>query len=197
MTSLPVLALPDFTKPFILEPDASGQGLGAMLMQDHWPIAFFSHRLSTKARQKLVYERELIAIVFVVQKLCHYLLGSKFTVRTNQRSLKCLLEQRLINPDCQKWMTKVLGFNFDIQYRPSLENKAVDALSRIPYVADSSLSCGHLDQLANQVQQHPKLQSIISDLLVDPTSHPGYSLLHNHLLNKTGWSFPPNLHSLL
>ena len=57
-----------------------------------------------------------------------HLLGCMFLVRTNQRSLKCLLEQRLVASEYQKWITKLLGYDFDIVYRPSLENIVAGAL---------------------------------------------------------------------
>lgn len=63
ITSAPVLALPDFSREFVIETDASGGGIGAVLAQDNRPIAFFSQGLCDKNKALSVYERELLALV--------------------------------------------------------------------------------------------------------------------------------------
>lgn len=68
MVTVPVLALLDFSQPFIIETNASGYGLGIVLMQKGQPIAYFSLVLLAKSQLKSFYERELMAIMLAVQK---------------------------------------------------------------------------------------------------------------------------------
>lgn len=131
MAKLPTLALPEFNQQFVIETDASGYGLGAVLTQHQRPIAFYSHALPPRARVKSVYERKLMAIVFAIQKWRPYLLGMRFVVRTDQKSLKFLLDQRLVHDGHQQWLSKLMSYDFEIKYRLGLENKAADALSRV------------------------------------------------------------------
>lgn len=130
MTEPPVLALPDFSKPFIIECDASGRGIGAVLMQEGRPIAFLSQALKGRTIGLSTYEKELLAQALSVQKWRPYLLGHHFLVRTDQQSLMFLLERRIGTPNQQKWLAKLLGYDFEVEYKKGRENKAADALSR-------------------------------------------------------------------
>lgn len=80
LTTVPVLALPNFSQPFVIETDASGHDLGAVLMQNQRPIAYFSQVFPLRSQNTSIYARKLMAIVLAVQKGRHYLLGMRFVV---------------------------------------------------------------------------------------------------------------------
>ncbi|WVZ81753.1 LOW QUALITY PROTEIN: hypothetical protein U9M48_029095 [Paspalum notatum var. saurae] len=122
VTTAPVLAVPDFTKPFIVECDASSHGFGAVLIQDGHPIAFFSRLVAPRHHALAAYERELIGLP--------YLWGHRFLVKTDHYRLKYLLDQRLATILQHHWVGKLLGFDFSVEYKPGASNAVADALSR-------------------------------------------------------------------
>lgn len=148
-------------------------------------MAYFSQALPPLHRLKAVYERELMAIVFVVQKWRPYLLGRKFVVRTDQKSLKFLLEQRVIAGDYQKWIAKLLGYDFSIEFKRGLDNTAADALSRLAPAMEFgmlSLVTGMNPAVFDtQIQENSELHRLREDLQQHPAAHPGYTLRDNFL----------------
>jgi len=130
MTTCPVLALPDFTQPFILETDACGSGIGAVLMQSGRPLAFLSKCLGPKAAAQSVYEKEALAMLEALKKWRHYLLGNKLILRTDQQSLRFMTTQKLTEGVQHKLLLKLLEFDYTIEYKKGKDNIAADALSR-------------------------------------------------------------------
>ncbi|KAI5334926.1 hypothetical protein L3X38_025059 [Prunus dulcis] len=164
MTKAPVLALPDFNKLFIVECDASGSGIGGVLMQEKRPVAFFSHALQGKTLFLSTYEKEMMALVFAVQKWRPYLLGRKFVVRTDQRSLRHLWEQKITTTAQEKWLVKFMGYDFTIEYKKGKENLVADALSRRNASGVAAISTpvpNWLDPIKDEVQSNQTMQELV------------------------------------
>jgi hypothetical protein len=133
MVTTPVLALPDFTNLFVVETDASNFGIGAILSQQKRPIAFLSKALGPTKRAWAIYAKEMLAVMEAIKTWRPYLLGRKFQIQTDQKSLKFLLEQRIVTPEQQKWVSKLVGYDYEIVYCPGRTNSAADAMSRMPH----------------------------------------------------------------
>ena len=112
LTHAPVLQLPDFQRPFfVVVTDASGKGLGAVLMQDNHPIAFESRKFKPTEVKYSTYDKELSAVVHALKMWKHYLMGSEFIIKTDQQSInKHVLSQPLISDRHIKWATLIQSF---------------------------------------------------------------------------------------
>jgi hypothetical protein len=128
----PVLALPDFSKQFILEIDAGDLGVGAILMQQDHPLAFISKALGPRTKGLSTYGKEYLAILIAVEHWRSYLQLVEFVILTNQKSLIHLSDQRLHTHWQQKVFTKLIGLQYKIVYRKGSTNRVVDALSWHP-----------------------------------------------------------------
>ncbi|KAA8543343.1 hypothetical protein F0562_021162 [Nyssa sinensis] len=119
----------EVVQQFTIESDASEEGIGVVLTQQGKPIAFMSQALGVSKLSWSTYTKEMLAIIHAIRTWRPYLFGQKFYIQTDQRSLKYLLEQRMVTLEQQKWVAKLLGYDYDILYKPGRENSVVDALS--------------------------------------------------------------------
>nr|GEU68186.1 reverse transcriptase [Tanacetum cinerariifolium] len=152
MSQLLTIALPKFLKPFDVTTDASGVVVGAVLSQKDKPILFFSKKLCEKMLANSTYIRELYAITEAIKKWRQYLLGRKFRVYTDHHSLKHLLTQTVQTPEQHKWLTKLMGYDFELHYKPGKNNRVADALSRpdqARFMAVSTPTAEWLHELRN------------------------------------------------
>jgi hypothetical protein len=117
MCKTPVLALPDFTKTFVLECEASGKGIGTVLMQDGRPLNFTRKQLSERHLGQSIYENEMMVILHVMDLWHPYLLGKRFQIKIDHQSLKHFLEQCISSLRQQKWVTKIFGYDYEIIYK--------------------------------------------------------------------------------
>jgi hypothetical protein len=164
MCTTPVLALPNFTKTFVLECDASGRGIGLVLMQHGRPLAFISKQLPERHLGKSIYENEMLVILHTMDLCLPYLLGKHFQIKIDHQSLKCFREQRPSSLKQQKLVTKLFGYDYEIFYKKVKDNVVVDPLSRkyedegslfsLSFIVPDCLQVGHQEWLHNPKNFH-------------------------------------------
>ena len=139
LTSAPVLAYADYSKPFILHTDASGSGLGAVLYQmqegRERVIAYASRGLSRSERNYPAHKLEFLALKWAIcDKFHDHLYGNKFEVITDNNPLTYVLTTAKLDATGHRWLASLASYQFNIKYRPGKNHADADGLSRLPTI---------------------------------------------------------------
>ena len=152
LTSAPVLTLPEGLEGYAVYCDASGVGLGCVLMQHGKVIAYASRQLRKHERNYPTHDLELAAVVHALKIWRHYLYGVHVDVFTDHKSLQYIFKQKELNLRQRRWLELLKDYDVNILYHPGKANVVADALSR-----RSMGSLAHVEpekrQLARDIHQ--------------------------------------------
>jgi hypothetical protein len=118
LTTAPVLAQPDSSKPFDVYYDASGTGLGCVLMQDNRVIAYASRALRPHEQNYPTHDLELAAVVHALKMWMHYLMGTHCNIFTDHKSLKYIFTQADLNMRKRRWLELIKDYDLEVHYHP-------------------------------------------------------------------------------
>jgi transposase InsO family protein len=144
LTTAPILAYADYSKPFILHVDASGSGLGAVLYQeqDGKPrvIAYASRSLNSAEKNYPAHKREFLALKWaIVDKFHDYLYMNKCEVYTDSNPLTYVLTTAKLDATGHRWLAHLAAYDFSLHYKPGVNHKDADALSRLDNEVSSAI----------------------------------------------------------
>ncbi|KAM2352076.1 hypothetical protein ACFXTH_006799 [Malus domestica] len=173
LTSAPIIMPPDWSLPFELMCDASDYAIGALLgqMRNKQPhvIHYASRTVNDAQLNYYTTEKELLAVVFALDKFCSYLLGTKVIVYSDHAALKYLLTKKEAKPRLIRWMLLLQEFNIEVRDKKGSENMVADHLSRLVHENDSL----------------PILETFLDEQLLSlEVSEPWYADLVNYLVIK-------------
>jgi hypothetical protein len=173
LTTAPVLAQPDNTKPFEVYCDASGTRLGCVLIQDNRVIAYASRALRPHEQNYPTHDLELAAVVHALKIWRHYLIGAHYNIYTDHKSLKYIFTQADLNMRQRRWLELIKDYDLEVHYHPSKANVVADALSQkaqcncMTMDSKSTTLCDELCKLNIEVVS----SCALSYISVEPTLH--------------------------
>ena len=136
------------------------------------------------------YVRKMFTITEAVKKWRQYLLGRRFSIQTDHQSLRTLLQQVIQTPEQQRWLWKLVGFDFDIEFKPGVLNGPADALSRMPIASYTTLLSESTPQLIlweaiKQAYKHDiEATTLLERISKEPGQLPNFILRDGLLLFK-------------
>jgi hypothetical protein len=135
LASAPILRMPDFTKVFIVQADASDVGLGAVLLQKHeseiFPVMYASKKLLPREKNYSVIERECLALIFAIKKFQNYIYGTEFIVQTDHQPLAYIQRCKIDSSRIMRWALYLQNYRFHIEAIKGKDNVGADCLSRL------------------------------------------------------------------
>ena len=142
LTSTPVLCIYDKKLPLKLDCDASSYGVGAVLShvypdKSERPIAFASRTLTGSEKNYSQLDKEALSVIFGVNKFNQYLFGRKFSLSTDNKALKYILDKNASLPPLAaarivRWQLFLAAYDFDVEFKPTKKHANADMLSRLP-----------------------------------------------------------------
>jgi hypothetical protein len=190
LTTAPVLAQPDIEKPFDVYCDASGSGLGCVLMQEGRVIAYASRQLRRHAEHYPTHDLELADVVHALKIWRHYLLENICHIYTDHKSLKYIFTQSELNMRQRRWLELIKDYELEIHYHPGKANVVADALSRkaachcLTMKTSDFTLCQEMEKLNMGMIQHGtlnhlKLESVLLQRIID-AQRSDEGMKHNH-----------------
>jgi hypothetical protein len=191
LTTAPVLAQPNIEKLFDVYCDASGMGIGGMLMQDGRAIAYASRQLQRHEEHYLTHDLELLTVVHALKVWRHYLLGNLVHIYTNHRSLKYLFTYPDLNMRQRRWLELIKDYELEVHYHPGKTNVVADTLSRKHQcnhlIILSHPSCCDSEEPSLRVVPHGRLNNttliptIKEDIITAQRTDVGMGHMHQRL----------------
>jgi hypothetical protein len=126
--------MPDMEKLFSIYCDASGQGLGCVLMQDSHVVAYASRQLRKHEEKYPTHDLELAVVVHTLKIWRHYIIDKRCEVYSDHKSLKYIFTQSDLNLRQQRWLELIKDYDLGINYHPGKANVIANALSRRSHV---------------------------------------------------------------
>ena len=165
------LAQPDIERPFDIYCDASGIGIGCVLMQEGRVIAYASRQLKKHEEHYPTHDLELAAVVHSLKIWRHYLLGNICHIYTDHKSLKYIFTQSELNMRQRRWLELIKDYDLEVHYHPGKANVVADALSRKSHC--HCLIAEPMQRTLCQEMEHLNLQIIeqgsLSNIVVEST----------------------------
>jgi len=190
LVAAPILSCPDYSREFVIQTDASGYGIGAVLTQPYPEgekvICYLSRSLSKQERIYTTTERECLALVWAIEKLRPYIEGVPFTVITDHYSLKWL--QGLKDPSGRlaRWSVKLQQYNYKVIHRSGRDLVVPDMLSRavpvIDLIGEVTESCvGSKDRWYNKM---------VRNVIDNPLKFPDWRYTDKKLFRNVKQNYP-------